>query len=46
MPEQQNIEYEQSWHDDYLKWVCGFANDIGDVIDGANTSNINHGDKL
>ena len=26
MPEQQNIEYKQSWHDDYLKWICGFAN--------------------
>ncbi|MDR0506107.1 MAG: hypothetical protein LBH32_04735, partial [Dysgonamonadaceae bacterium] len=26
MPEQQNIEYKSSWHDDYLKWVCGFAN--------------------
>ncbi len=26
MPEQQNIEYKQSWHEDYLKWVCGFAN--------------------
>jgi len=25
MPEQQNIEYKQSWHDDYLKWGCGFA---------------------
>jgi len=25
MPEQQNIEYKSSWHDDYLKWVCGFA---------------------
>jgi len=24
MPEQQNIEYKQSWHDDYLKWVCDF----------------------
>jgi ATP-dependent DNA helicase RecG len=32
MPEQQNIEYKQSWHDDYLKWVCGFANAIGGVI--------------
>jgi len=29
MPEQQNIEYKQSWHDDYLKWVCGFANAHG-----------------
>ena len=32
MPEQQNIEYKQSWHDDYLKWICGFANAIGGVI--------------
>ncbi|GHV67623.1 ATP-dependent DNA helicase [Bacteroidia bacterium] len=43
MPEQQNIEYKSSWHDDYLKWVCGFANaqggkiyigknDVGEVI--------------
>jgi ATP-dependent DNA helicase RecG len=32
MSEQQNIEYKQSWHDDYLKWVCGFANAIGGVI--------------
>jgi ATP-dependent DNA helicase RecG len=32
MPERQNIEYKQSWHDDYLKWVCGFANAIGGVI--------------
>ena len=44
MPEQQNIEYKSSWHDDYLKWICGFANaqggriyigkdDIGNVVD-------------
>lgn len=32
MPEQQNIEYKSSWHDDYLKWVCGFANAQGGVI--------------
>ncbi|MDP2335028.1 MAG: ATP-binding protein [Bacteroidota bacterium] len=32
MPEQQNIEYKQSWHDDCLKWVCGFANAQGGVI--------------
>jgi len=32
MPEQQNIECKQSWHDDYLKWVCGFANANGGVI--------------
>lgn len=32
MVEQQNIEYKQSWHYDYLKWVCGFANAQGGVI--------------
>ena len=32
MAEQQNIEYKKSWHDDYLKWICGFANAIGGVI--------------
>ena len=32
MSESQNIEWKQSWHDDYLKWVCGFANAIGGVI--------------
>lgn len=32
MPEQQNIEYKQSWHDDYLKWICGFANANGGII--------------
>jgi len=32
MPEAQNIEYKSSWHDDYLKWVCGFANAQGGAI--------------
>jgi ATP-dependent DNA helicase RecG len=32
MPEQQNTEYKSSWHDDYLKWVCGFANAQGGKI--------------
>jgi ATP-dependent DNA helicase RecG len=26
MSEDQNIECKSSWHDDYLKWICGFAN--------------------
>lgn len=26
MAESQNIEYKQSWRDEYLKWICGFAN--------------------
>ena len=32
MPEQQNIAYKSTWHEDYLKWVCGFANAQGGVI--------------
>jgi ATP-dependent DNA helicase RecG len=32
MPEQQNIEYKSLWHDDYLKWICGFANAQGGRI--------------
>jgi len=32
MPEQQNKEYKSSWHDDYLKWICGFANSQGGRI--------------
>ncbi len=29
MTESQNIEYKQSWRDEYLKWICGFANAQG-----------------
>jgi ATP-dependent DNA helicase RecG len=32
MPEHQNIEYKQSWNDEYLKWICGFANAQGGTI--------------
>ncbi len=32
MPEKQNIEYKASWHDDYLKWIGGFANAQGGRI--------------
>ena len=33
--EDQNIEYKQSWRDEYLKWICGFANaDGGRMIIG------------
>ena len=30
--ESQNIEYKESWHDEYLKWICGFANAQGGTI--------------
>ncbi len=23
--ESQNIEWKESWRDEYLKWICGFA---------------------
>jgi ATP-dependent DNA helicase RecG len=32
MAESQNIEYKQSWRDEYLKWICGFANASGGQI--------------
>jgi len=32
MTENQFIEYKQSWHDDHLKWICGFANASGGTL--------------
>lgn len=32
MPEHQNEEYKRSWRDEYIKWVCGFANANGGTI--------------
>jgi ATP-dependent DNA helicase RecG len=31
--EKQNIEWKTSWHDEYLKWICGYANAQGGVIE-------------
>lgn len=30
--ERQNVEYKESWRDEYLKWICGFANAQGGRI--------------
>lgn len=30
--ESQNIEYKSTWRDEYLKWICGFANANGGTI--------------
>lgn len=30
--ESQNIEYKESWRDEYIKWICGFANASGGKI--------------
>jgi ATP-dependent DNA helicase RecG len=42
MPEQQNIEWKESWRDEYLKWICGFANASGGrlVIGKNDTGNV------
>ena len=29
MPEQHNIEFKKSWHEDHLKTICAFANSQG-----------------
>jgi len=33
MTENQNIEWKESWRDEYLKWVCGFANAQGGILE-------------
>lgn len=32
MKEHQNIEWKSSWRDEYLRWICGFANAEGGVL--------------
>ena len=32
MKEHQNVEWKQSWRDEYLRWICGFANADGGVL--------------
>jgi len=49
--ESQNIEWKQVWHDDYLKWICGFANAQGGCIyigkdDAGNTTGLKNTNKL
>lgn len=26
MPEHQTIEWKESWHDEFLEWICEYAN--------------------
>lgn len=30
--ESQNIEFKESWRDEYLKWICGFSNAQGGML--------------
>lgn len=51
MPETQNIEYKSTWRDEYLKWICGFANANGGTIfigkdDGGNVVGLTGAQKL
>ncbi len=32
MKESQNIEWKKSWRDEYIKWICGFANADGGTL--------------
>ncbi|PIV62100.1 MAG: transcriptional regulator [Bacteroidetes bacterium CG02_land_8_20_14_3_00_31_25] len=37
MPENQHIEYKESWRDEYMKILCGFANaEGGEILIGIN----------
>ncbi|MBN2683096.1 MAG: putative DNA binding domain-containing protein [Bacteroidales bacterium] len=42
--ESQNIEWKESWRDEYIKWICGFANAKGGkIIIGADDNGIIQG---
>lgn len=32
MQENQNIEWKETWKDEYLRWICGFSNAQGGKI--------------
>ena len=32
MREHQHVEWKSTWRDEYLKWICGFANAEGGVL--------------
>lgn len=49
--ESQNIEWKESWRDEYLKWICGFANAGGGTVilgknDNGEVIGINNSKKL
>ena len=51
MNENQNIELKQSWRDEYLKWICGFANANGGTLvigktDDGKITKISNADRL
>ena len=32
MQESQRVEFKREWKDEYLKWICGFANAYGGTL--------------
>jgi len=51
MSETQNIEYKSVWRDEFLRWICGFANAQGGTLyigkdDNGNVVGIKHAKKL
>ena len=51
MFEKQDIEYKQTWKDEYLKWICGLANSHGGRIyigvdDNGNIIGVTNSNKL
>jgi len=30
--ENQQLEWKEIWHDEHLKWICGFANTQGGTL--------------
>jgi ATP-dependent DNA helicase RecG len=44
MPEDQRIEWKESWRDEYLRWICGFANaNGGTLVIGRNNAGVDVG---
>ena len=33
MKENQHAEWKETWRDEYLRWICGFANAEGGVLE-------------
>ena len=31
-PENQDAEFKSTWRDEYLKWICAFANTKGGTL--------------
>ena len=51
MPEKQNIEWKEIWKDEYLAWICGFANAQGGTLyigknDKGETAGLSNAGKL